>query len=163
MLKEGDSIKNQPNDNMPNSKLKSLYNFSKDKWMLKYGTTRFQPHHTNSVLVETWEEFMVSSGNIIRDSFDKTNLTHLSPTNMITNTQACVASTQTSSKGIIQFAEDTLAPIKLLKTRTNHPIVIIHEKFSIQELSRKIILWAAAYEANCPLSSGYEEGSYDNT
>ena len=106
---------------------------------------------------------MVSTGNIIRDSFAKTHLLPLRPHNMITNTQACVASTKTSSKGIIQFAEDTLAPIKLLKTRTNHPMVIIHEKVSIQELSRKILLWAAAYEANCPLSSGYEERSYDNT
>ena len=53
ILKVGDSINNQPNENGPNSKLKALYNISKAKWMLKYGTTRFQPHHMNSVLVET--------------------------------------------------------------------------------------------------------------
>ena len=57
ILKAGDSINNQPNDNGPNSKLKALYNISKAKWMLKYGTTRFQPHHMNSVLVETWDVF----------------------------------------------------------------------------------------------------------
>ena len=48
ILKAGDSINNQPNDNGPNSKLKALYNTPKAKWMLKYGTTRFQPHHMNS-------------------------------------------------------------------------------------------------------------------
>ena len=54
ILKAGDSINNQPNENGPNSKLKALYNRLKAKWMLKYGTTRLQPHHMNSVLVETW-------------------------------------------------------------------------------------------------------------
>ena len=63
ILKAGDSVNNQPNDNGPNSKLKSLYKFSKAKWMLNYGTTRFQPHHMNSVLIETWEAFMLSAGN----------------------------------------------------------------------------------------------------
>ena len=81
--------------------------------MLKYGTMRFQPHHMNSVLVETWEAFTVSSGNIIRDSFAKTHLLLLSPPNTITNTQACVAPVQTFSKGINQITDDTLAPIKL--------------------------------------------------
>ena len=51
ILKSGDSINDQPNDNRPNSKLKALYNILKAKWMLKYGTTRFQYHHMNSVLV----------------------------------------------------------------------------------------------------------------
>ena len=59
ILKSGDSINDQPNENGSNSKLKSLYNVSKDKWMLKYGTTRFQPHQTNYALVETWEAFTV--------------------------------------------------------------------------------------------------------
>ena len=54
ILKSGDSISDQPNDNGPNSKLKTLYNILKAKWMLKYGTTRFQPNHMNYVLVETW-------------------------------------------------------------------------------------------------------------
>ena len=53
VLKVGDSINDQPNDNGPNSKLKYLYNILNSKWMLNYGTTRFQPLHMNSVLVET--------------------------------------------------------------------------------------------------------------
>ena len=78
-----------------------------------------------SVLVETWEALKVSSGDIIRDSFAKTHLLPLSTPNMITNTQACVASVQTSSKVINQIAEDTLSPIKLQVTRTNEPTLII--------------------------------------
>ena len=69
ILKADDSINDQINDNGPNSKMKALYNILKAKWMLKYGTTRFQPHHMNSVLIESWEAFKVSHGNIIRDSF----------------------------------------------------------------------------------------------
>ena len=114
--------------------------------MLKYGTTRFQPRHMNYVLVETWEAFKVSSGNIIRDSFTKTHLIPLIPPNMITNTHACVASVQTYSKFINQISEDTLAPINLQVSRTNDPMVIIRAKGSTQQPSRKIILRAAAYD-----------------
>ena len=53
ILKPGDSINDQPNGNGHNSKIKALYRILKAKWMLKYGTTRFQTHHMNSVLVET--------------------------------------------------------------------------------------------------------------
>ena len=112
--------------------------------MLKYGTTRFQPHHMNSVLVEAWDAFKVSYGNIIVDSFAKTHLLPLSPPNMITNTQACVASVQTSSTFIIQISEDTLAPIKLQVTRTKDPMVIIRENISTQQPSRNVLLQAAA-------------------
>ena len=41
ILKAGESINDQPNDNGPNSKLNSLYNILNAKWMLKYGTTHF--------------------------------------------------------------------------------------------------------------------------
>ena len=51
--KGGDSINNQPNENMPNSKLKALYNTSTANRMLNYVTPRIKPHHMNSVLVET--------------------------------------------------------------------------------------------------------------
>ena len=96
--------------------------------------------------VEAWESFKVSYGNIVRYSFAITRLLPLSPTNMITNTQACVASVQTSSKGINQIAEDTLAPIKLQVKSTNYPMVIIQEKGSTQQPSRNIILQVAAYD-----------------
>ena len=114
--------------------------------MLKYGTTRFQPHHMNSVLVEAWDAFKVSSGNIIFYNFAKTHLLPLSPPNMITNTQAMVSSIQTSSKGINWIEEDTLAPIQLQVTRTNDPMVIIRMKGSTQQPSRNILLRVAAYD-----------------
>ena len=37
VLKSGHSINNHTNDNVPNAKLKSLYNVEKSVWMLKYG------------------------------------------------------------------------------------------------------------------------------
>ena len=74
VLKSGDSINDQPNDNVPNDKLKYLYNVANIAWMLKYGTIKFSPHHMNSILVEAWDSFKISSGNIIRDSFAKTKL-----------------------------------------------------------------------------------------
>ena len=86
ILKAGDSINDQPNDNGPNSTLKALYNRSKAKWVVKYGTTRIQHHQLNAVLVEAWDSFKVASGNIIVDSFAKTHLLPLSPPNTITNT-----------------------------------------------------------------------------
>ena len=56
ILKAGDSINNQPNDNGPNSTM----NRSKAKWMMKYGTTRLQPHHMSAVLVEAWNAIKVA-------------------------------------------------------------------------------------------------------
>ena len=146
ILEAGDSINDQPNDNMPNSRLKALCNLSKAKWMLKYGTTRFQSRHMNSVLVEAWDAFKVSYGNSIVDSFNKNHLLPLSPPNMLTNTQACVASVQTSSKVINHISEDTLAPIQLQVTRTNEPMVIIRANGSTQKPSINILLRAAAYD-----------------
>ena len=80
------------------------------------------------------------------DIFDKTYLLPLSPPNMETNTQVCVASIQSSSIGINHIKEDTLSPIKLLKTSTNNPMVIIQVNFSTQQLSRNTLLWAAQYD-----------------
>ena len=97
VLKYGNSTNDQPNENGPNSKLRSLYNVAKSAWMLKHGTKSFSPHHMNSVLVEAWNAFNVSAGNIVRENFAKTNLLHLRPPNLTTNTQACAASTQVSS------------------------------------------------------------------
>ena len=74
VLKSGDSINYQPNDNGPNAKLKSIYNVAKSTLMLKYGTTKLSPHQMNYVLVEAWDAFNISAGNIIRDRFAKTKL-----------------------------------------------------------------------------------------
>ena len=41
VLKLGDSINDQTNDNGPNTKLKYLYNVAESAWMPKYGTEFF--------------------------------------------------------------------------------------------------------------------------
>ena len=74
ILKSGDSINGDTNENRLNSKLKALYNVLKAKWVLKHSTTRFQHYHMNSVFFELWESFTVSAGNIIRYIFAKTHL-----------------------------------------------------------------------------------------
>ena len=74
VMKACNSINNYPNYNSPNSKLNSIFNVAKTAWLLKYETTKFSPHYMNSVLVEAWDAFEVSSGNIIGDIFAKTML-----------------------------------------------------------------------------------------
>ena len=74
VLKSVDSNNDQINDNVPNTKLKSLFNEAKAVWVLKYGTKEFFSHHMNSILVETWDAFKVSYGNSTREIFVKTNL-----------------------------------------------------------------------------------------
>ena len=74
VLKPGESINDHPNDNGPNAKLKSLYIVTKSTWMLKYGMTKFLPHHMKLVLVEALDAFKMPSGNIIGDSFANTKL-----------------------------------------------------------------------------------------
>ena len=108
ILKAGDLINDQSNDHRPNSKLKTLYNISKVKWMLKYGNTTLQPHLMNSILVETWEAFMVSSGDIIRYSCTKTHLLPLSPPNMITTTHACYPPSKSLQHASIRFQKTHL-------------------------------------------------------
>ena len=132
VLKSIDSINDQPSDNGPNAKLKSLYNVAKSAWMLKYGETKFSPHHMKYVLVEAWDALKMSSGNITRDIFVKTNLPPLSPPKLTKNTQACAASTQVSSvskaEEINNISRQTFAPIKLQVTSTDDNMVFLRSK-----------------------------------
>ena len=74
VLKSGNYVSAQTNDNGLNVGLNSLYNYLKAVWMMKYGTKTFLPHPVKSVLVESWESFKVSARNTIRYRFAKTNL-----------------------------------------------------------------------------------------
>ena len=98
VLKSGNSINNQTNDNGPNYKLKSLYNVAKTAWILKYGTTNVLPHRMNYVLVKALDAFNISSEKIIRDSFAKTILSPLISIYLTTHTQAFSTSVQVSSE-----------------------------------------------------------------
>ena len=84
--------------------------------MLKYGTTKFSPHHMKSVLVEKLDAFKMSDGNTIRDSFSKTKLLSLSPTNLKTNNQACAVSIQEphgyKGEEINNISRQIVAPIE---------------------------------------------------
>ena len=53
ILKGGDLVHNQPNDNGPNLKLVNMYGNSRMNRMRKHGTLKFITTHTNSVLVVT--------------------------------------------------------------------------------------------------------------
>ena len=99
----------------------------------------------NSILVEVWYVFKVSSGNIIRDCFVKTKLLLLSPPNFTTNTQACVVSVQVS---YVSKAEDTnviahrtIGPIEVQEIRTDDPMVVLQAKW-IQQSFRSLVLLA---------------------
>ena len=43
--------------------MKYLYNEAKDAWILKYGTAKFLPHHTNYILGGVWGAFKLLDGN----------------------------------------------------------------------------------------------------
>ena len=62
--------------------------------MPKYGNVLL--HNVNSILVEVWYAFKVSSGKFIRESFVKKKLRTLITTGFDTNTQACVVFVQVS-------------------------------------------------------------------
>ena len=86
----------------------------------------------NSILVEAWDAFNISSENIIRDSFDKKKLPPLSPPGLTKNTQACAASTLVSSgakaEEINNISHHTVTPIELQITRTDNPMVVLQAK-----------------------------------
>ena len=102
----------------------------------------------NSVLVEAWDDFKVSAGNIIRDISTKTMLPPLIPPYLITNTQACAASIQVYSgakaEEIKNISRHTVAPIKLQVTRTDDPMFVLRSK-GTQHSPRNIIIRATVY------------------
>ena len=65
--------------------------------MLKYGMTNISPHHMNTILVETWYAFKVSTGNTARGSFVKRNIPPLITPNLTTKIQVFAAYLQVYS------------------------------------------------------------------
>ena len=94
ILKAGDYVHYQTNDNGPKMKLKSLYVNAIMNWMRHHGTLKFIPPHMNSILVETWEAFKISSEIITHNDFKKTHLLLLYPLDIGKNHQACFSDTQ---------------------------------------------------------------------
>ena len=102
---------------------------------MKYGTTKFLPHHMNYIVMEAWDDFKVSSGKTIRENCSRTNIPPLSPSEFTTNNQACVASSQVSSRSkaeqIKGIAVRNVAPIGVEEIRTDNSIVILQAKWII--------------------------------
>ena len=74
ILKTGHYVHDQSNNNGPNLKLNNLYDNARMNWMSNHGTIKFTPSHINSVLVETWSAFKISSAKITQESSKKTHL-----------------------------------------------------------------------------------------
>ena len=150
VLKYGNSINYQPNDNGPNAKLKSLYNVAKSAWMLKYGTTDFSPHH----MILSWFNHGILSSCQLVTSVEtyliKKMYPPLIPKDLTKNTQVCAASIEVSSvsntEEINNISLQTVAPIDLHVTSTNDPVIFLQEK-GMQQLSRTIILRYTVYDA----------------
>ena len=51
ILKVGEYLHDQPNNNGPNLNLNNIYNNSRMKWTRKNGTLKFTPAHMNAILV----------------------------------------------------------------------------------------------------------------
>ena len=74
IIKSGESMHEQPNDNGPKLKPKNLYGNERMNWMGKHGTIKFTPYHINYALVETWEALKPSSTTITQKYSKKTHL-----------------------------------------------------------------------------------------
>ena len=86
----------------------------------------------NSVLVEMWHLFQQQSACVIIDAFRKTKLLPLDPSDHDTNTQACLAETQTpsgkKSKEIEEIASASMAPVAVDAIKARDPMVIRQDK-----------------------------------
>ena len=84
----------------------------------------------NSILVEEWDAFNVSAGNIIGDILIK-KTTSLQSSRISTNSQACVSSIHvssgTKSEDINVISHHTVGPIKEKKISTENTTVFLQE------------------------------------
>ena len=119
ILKVGDYVHDQTNGNGPNTKLNNLYGDARMNLMRHHGTLKFTPAHMNSILVETWEAFKLSSAKITQKAFKENPPPPLSPLYTGTNHQACLASTQQSNRekvdDIRRIAKASVTPIEMEK------------------------------------------------
>ena len=116
--KAGYSVHDQTNDNGPIVKLNNLYGNTRMNCTRDHGTLKFSTPHMNSVLVETWGAFKLSSVTITQQDFKKTNTPPLSPPDIDTNLQACLAGTQQSNT---EKADD-IGCIEKVSIAPIHPI-----------------------------------------
>ena len=150
VLKAGDSENDQPQDNGSNTKLKSCYNNRKSEWSRQFLSTPYSPAHMNTVLVKTWQDFILDSAGVIRRSFVKTKLCPLqSPSanqKFLGNT--CISSLQCGTGKKSQELEimkrDTYAPAKFTSKRTIYEHIIMKTQ---QCHPHNVIIRSIAYDA----------------
>ena len=134
VLKAGDSENDQPQDNGSNAKLKSCYNQRKHEWSRKHLSTPYSPAQMNTVLVKTWQDFLLDSAGIIRRSFVKTHWCPVEPPSadqkLVGN--ACLSSLQCGTGKKSQELEiikrEAYAPAAFTSKRTTDEHVIITNK-----------------------------------
>ena len=71
-----------------------MYVDARINWMRNNETLKFTTAHTNAILVETWEDFKISSASMSHDAFNKTHLPPLYPPDQDMNIQYFLAGTQ---------------------------------------------------------------------
>ena len=96
ILKACDSVNNQSNDNGPKLKLKEIHGQYIMNSQIHHGNLKFTSAHMNSVLVEIWRSFQISSSFFIINASNKTKLVPLNPPDEDTNTKFYLAASQTS-------------------------------------------------------------------
>ena len=88
---------------------------------------KFTPAHMSSVLVEMWPLFKQQSACVIIDAFRKTKLLPLALPDHDTNTQACLAATQTpsgnKSEEIEEIARASMDPVAVDVIMTSQMIM----------------------------------------
>ena len=108
---------------------------------------KFTPAHMNSFLVEMWHSFQQQSACVIIDAFKKTKLLPLVPPDHDTNTQACLAATQTPSgnkpEEIEEIARASMTPVAVDAIKTIDPMVILRAR---GKPSSNLLIRGAAYD-----------------
>ena len=107
----------------------------------------FTPAHMNSVLVEMWHSFQQKSACVIIDDFKKTKLLPLDPPDHETNTQTCLAATQTpsgkKSEEVEEIARASMAYVAVDVIKTIDPMVILRSRGNP---SSNLLIRGAAYD-----------------
>ena len=95
----------------------------------------------NYVLVYMWHLFQQQSALVIIDAFRKTKLLPLAPPDHDTNTQACLAASQTPSEKKADEIEDiaraSMAPVVIDVIKTIDPMVILRAR---ENQSRNLLI-----------------------
>ena len=98
IIKADESINENPNDNVPNLKLKGIYGKARINCQRQHRTPKFTTEEMNYVLVETWRYFQLSSAPVTINAVKKKNIAPLTAPEKDANTQDYLAATQTTKE-----------------------------------------------------------------